>query len=114
LEAGFCIDTLKMALGAAKPDIFNSDQGTQFTSQDFVNVLKAFDVRISMDHAGRCFDNIFVERLWRTLKQEAIYYYRPENIRDLRECLKEFVSWYNDKRLHQSLKYRTPADVYFS
>ena len=66
-----------------------------------------------MDHKGRCFDNIFVERLWRTIKQEAVYYYCPETVDDLEKCLEEFVFWYNNHRLHQSLDYKTPAEVYF-
>jgi putative transposase len=113
LEAGFCICALKMALAIANPDIFNTDQGAQFTCQDFIKELENCGIRISMDHAGRCFDNIFIERLWRTLKQESIYYYRPNDIKSLIRCLQAFVIWYNSKRLHQALKYRTPADVYF-
>lgn len=66
-----------------------------------------------MDHKGRCFDNIFVERLWRTVKQEAIYYYRPENISDLESVLDKFVVWYNNERRHQSLNYMIPAEVYY-
>ena len=114
LEAGFCVDTLKVALSKGKPDIFNTDQGSQFTSNDFVNTLKKVNVQISMDHKGRCFDNIVVERLWRTLKQEAIYYYRPETISDLDKCINEFVLWYNNERLHQSLDYKTPKHVYMN
>jgi putative transposase len=113
LEVGFCINALKRALNVANPDIFNTDQGSQFTCHDFIEELKNRGIRISMDHTGRCFDNIFIERLWRTLKQESIYYYRPDNIRSLIKCLKEFVVWYNNIRLHQALKYRTPAGVYF-
>ena len=112
LEATFCITTLKTALTNASPDIFNTDQGSQFTSNDFVSTLLEANVQISMDHKGRCFDNIYVERLWRTLKQESIYYYRPETILELEECINEFVVWYNDKRLHQSLGYKTPESVY--
>ena len=81
---------------------------------EFVSELKSRDVMISMDHKGRCFDNILVERLWRTLKQEVIYYYRPEDVITLERCLEEFVPWYNNQRLHQSLKYKTPASVYFA
>jgi putative transposase len=114
LEAGFCLSTLKEALSSAKPEIFNSDQGCQFTSNDFVNELEIQFIKISMDHAGRCFDNIFIERLWRTLKQEVIYYYRPETIQELEKYLQDFVLWYNNHRLHQSLKYKTPASVYFT
>jgi len=112
LEAGFCIATLQTALARAKPEIFNTDQGVQFTSTNFVAELIKHDVQISMDHKGRCFDNIFVERLWRTVKQEAVYFYRPETIPDLEKCLSDFVLWYNNKRLHQSLSYRTPSAVY--
>lgn len=112
LEATFCINTLKTALSYGNPDIFNTDQGSQFTSNEFINTLLQANVSISMDHKGRCFDNIFVERLWRTLKQEAIYYYRPETLADLEMCLDEFVVWYNNKRLHQALGYRTPDSVY--
>ena len=103
-----------MSLTRAKPEIFNSDQGSQFTSLDFINELTMHGIKISMDHKGRCFDNIYVERLWRTLKQEAIYYYRPETVRDLEKCLSDFVFWYNNKRLHQSLNYRTPGSVYLN
>ena len=67
-----------------------------------------------MDHAGRCFDNIIIERLWRTLKQEVIYYYRPETIKELEKYLQDFVVWYNNHRLHQSLQYKTPTSVYFA
>jgi putative transposase len=112
LEADFCITTLKNALSIAIPEIFNTDQGVQFTSHAFIDELEAFDVKISMDHKGRCFDNIFVERLWRTLKQEVVYFYRPETIRDLEKCLDDFVPWYNDHRLHQALHYKTPATLY--
>lgn len=114
LEAGFCISTLKKALNNKTPEIFNTDQGSQFTSHDFVKELRNKGIRVSMDHVGRCFDNILVERLWRTLKQEVIYYYRPETIKSLERYLNDFVPWYNNHRLHQSLKYQTPASVYFA
>jgi putative transposase len=113
LEASFCVNLLSKALNSFKPDIFNTDQGSQFTSNDFVNLLIKNKINISMDHKGRCFDNIYVERLWRTLKQEAIYYYRPETVNELWSCLKKFVQWYNTQRLHQSLNYYTPESVYF-
>lgn len=112
LEASFCTDTLQTALSKNRPEIFNTDQGSQFTSNDFIDTLHNHDVKISMDHKGRCFDNIFVERLWRTLKQEAIYYYRPETILELEKCIHEFVVWYNEERKHQSLNYKTPRSVY--
>lgn len=75
--------------------------------------LERANIKISMDHKGRCFDNIFVERLWRTLKQEAIYYYRPNSIRDLNLIINDFVGWYNYKRRHQTLHYKVPADLYY-
>jgi len=114
LEASFCLSTLKEALTLAKPEIFNSDQGCQFTSNEFVDELEMHQIKISMDHAGRCFDNIIIERLWRTLKQEVIYYYRPETIKELEKYLQDFVVWYNNHRLHQSLQYKTPTSVYFA
>jgi putative transposase len=114
LEATFCIDVLNRALGVNIPEIFNTDQGSQFTSNDFIKVLAAAAIRISMDHKGRCFDNIFVERLWRTLKQEVIYYYRTETVAALEKCIEEFVPWYNNERLHQSLRYSTPKSIYMS
>jgi putative transposase len=112
LENDTTIYALTQALQRGVPEIFNSDQGSQFTSNDFVQILASRGIKISMDHKGRCFDNIRVERLWRTLKQEAIYYYRPETIKDLELVLKQFVNWYNNKRIHQSLDYRVPADLY--
>lgn len=112
LNATFCIDTLNKALAKGTPFIFNTDQGSQFTSNEFVNTLKKANIQISMDHKGRCFDNIFVERLWRTLKQESIYYYRPETLVELERCIDDFVNWYNNIRLHQSLSYKTPSSVY--
>jgi putative transposase len=114
LEADFYVYILSEALKKGAPDIFNTDQGSQFTSKAFIDVLSFNKVKISMDHKGRCFDNIFVERLWRTIKQEAVYYYRPSNIRELEKILNEFVTWYNQERLHQALDYQKPAEVYFS
>ena len=112
MEAEFCIAILEKALKTGIPEIFNTDQGSQYTSNDFTNLLLENNIKISMDHKGRCFDNIHVERLWRTLKQEVIYYYRPEDIGSLERRIEEFVPWYNNKRLHQSLGYNTPAQIY--
>lgn len=112
LESIFCIAILEKALSNRSPEIFNTDQGCQYTSNGFTEKLLEKNIKISMDHKGRCFDNIFVERLWRTLKQEVIYYYRPDSIRSLERKIEEFVDWYNNKRLHQSLKYKTPASIY--
>ncbi len=112
LNADFCVRTLKRALLLSNPEIFNSDQGCQFTSVEFTSPLKMANIKISMDHKGRCFDNIYVERLWRTLKQECIYYYRPDSIQELEKRLDEFVHWYNNERIHQSLGYKTPLEFY--
>lgn len=113
LESGFCVYTLKEAFKQCVPEIFNTDQGSQFTSNNFINELEGAGVKISMDHKGRCFDNIFVERLWRTIKQEAIYFYRPSSVKELEVVLEDFVSWYNNKRRHQSLSYKRPVDMYY-
>ena len=104
LELESSMIALDSALQVSKPEIFNSDQGSQFTSNEFTKRLERLGIRISMDHKGRCFDNIFSERLWRTVKQEAIYYYRPETIKELENCLTNFVIWYNNERLHQLIQ----------
>ena len=112
LEGSLCVFILNLALEDKKPEIFNTDLGSQYTSNDFIGILISQDIKISMAHKGRCFDNIHVERLWRTIKQEAIYYYKPENIVDLEKVLVKFVDWYNNERKHQSLNYRRPAEIY--
>jgi len=113
LEAAFCCNSLTVALKTrAKPEIFNSDQGVQYTSFDFICILQAHGIKISMDGKGRCFDNIHVERLWRTIKQEDVYYQRYQTVSEAKEGLAEFISWYNYERLHQSLGYKTPYQVY--
>jgi putative transposase len=113
MDAEFCVYTLQTALKKQKPEIFNSDQGSQFTSNNFVNLLITMGIKISMDQKGKYFDNIYVERLWRTLKQEAIYYYRPSNIKELAVVIENFVNWYNYQRRHQSLQYQIPAEIYY-
>jgi putative transposase len=112
LEAEFYVDVLIKALTKGLPEIFNTDQGSQFTSNDFVKILIEKKIAISMDHQGRCFDNIFVERLWRTVKQEAVYYYRPQTIAELEKVLDKFVLWYNNQRRHQALNYKIPGEIY--
>ena len=113
LDAEFCCKCLVDALKKEnQPQIFNSDQGSQFTSNDFIGILQKNQIQISMDGKGRCFDNIFVERLWRTIKQEDVYYQRYETVAEAKKCLGEFILWYNYDRLHQSLDYRTPNQVY--
>lgn len=114
MEVEFCARALQSALRVAIPDIHNSDQGAQFTSQEYTGILKAHpSIRISMDGRGRCMDNIFTERLWRSVKYEEIYVKHYETIDEVREGLALYFSFYNTKRPHQALNYRTPADVYF-
>jgi len=114
LDADFCVETLKEALfkfGA--PEIFNSDQGSQFTSEKFMTVLKTCNVKISMDGKGRFKDNIFIERLWRTLKYERIYLKAYETGVELSKDLTTWFTWYNEKRKHSSLDKQTPDEAYF-
>ena len=112
LEGSFCVEALEAALSWQRPEIFNSDQGVQFTSEAFTTVLKEHEVAISMDGRGRVFDNIFVERLWRTVKYEDIYLKDYQTTRELRQGLGEYFDFYRYERFHQSLGYRTPWDVY--
>lgn len=114
LESGFCVDTLERALAKyPTPEIFNTDQGSQFTSQPWGTALETADIRISMDGKGRFLDNIFVERLWRTVKYEDIYIKRYETVPELKSGLNAYFQQYNHQRLHQALGYKTPAQVYF-
>lgn len=113
LEAGFCVDCLREALRAhGAPEIFNTDQGTQFTSTVFTQVLKDAGIAISMDGRGRALDNIFVERLWRSVKYEDIYPKGYETLPELLLGLSDYFAFYNSERPHQALSYRTPAAVY--
>ena len=112
LESEFCISALKRALSLGGPDIFNTDQGSQFTSDDFTDILKDAGIQISMDGKGRVFDNIFIERLWRTVKVEEVYLRDYETVAEARYYLCRYFELYNNKRLHQALGYRTPAEVY--
>ena len=114
LESDFCIKALNRALQKESPEIFNSDQGTQFTSRDFTGILSAGKTKISMDGRGRCMDNIFTERLWRTVKYENVYLKSYRNIEEAKAGLSEYFQFYNHKRRHQSLNYQTPADVYLN
>jgi putative transposase len=113
LDASFCVTALEWALKSAEPEIFNSDQGSQFTSEQFTSVLLAREIEISMDGRGRAMDNIFVERLWRTVKYEEVYLKDYEHPREAADSLAAFFLFYNAERRHQSLGYQTPADVYF-
>jgi putative transposase len=112
LDSSFCIEALEDALALSRPEIFNSDQGSQYTSKDFTQVLKRAGVRISMDGKGRAFDNIFVERLWRSLKYEEVYLKDYEGVREAEGSIGAYFGFYNHERPHQSLGYMTPAQVY--
>lgn len=109
----FCLEALEMALSAGKPDIFNTDQGSQFTSNRFTSRLLDQEIRISMDGRGRALDNIFVERLWRTVKYENIYLNDYPSVKALNQGLSTYFEFYNRERLHQSLDYKTPFEVHF-
>lgn len=113
LETEFCIEVLNKALEKGTPQIFNSDQGVQFTSNEFLEVLETRDIRISMDGKGRAFDNIFVERLWRTVKYEEVYCKAYESFEEAQRNLNDYFRFYNDKRLHQSLGYKTPREIFY-
>jgi putative transposase len=113
LDAGFCVDCLAQALQVyGKPEIFNTDQGCQFTSEAFTSVLKAHGIAISMDGRGRALDNIFVERLWRSVKHEDVYLKGYATLPALLLGLTEYFVFYNTERMHQSLDYSTPDAVY--
>ena len=108
------LEALRQALAIARPEIFNTDQGSQFTSGAFTGVLEDAGVAISMDVKGRVFANIFVERLWRTVKYEEIYLKYYQDVDESRRVIGIYFRFYNQERLHQSLGYRTPAEVYFN
>ena len=112
LESDFCVEALKCAESYGRPDIFNTDRGSQFTSIDFTKALLNADIQISMDAKGRVFDNIFVERLWRTVKVEEVYLRDYQTVAEARYYLGRYFEFYNNERLHQALGYRTPAEVY--
>lgn len=113
LEVDFCIEALQWALMRGTPEIFNSDQGSQFTSPRHTDILHLSGVRISMDGKGRALDNIFVERLWRSVKYEEVYLHDYESVQQARDGIKRYFDYYNNERQHQSLGYLTPAEVYF-
>jgi putative transposase len=112
MEADFCIEALHRALDEAKPEIFNSDQGSQFTSAEFTGALEAAGIRISMDGRGRAFDNIFVERLWRSVKYEEVYLKEYLTVKEAVGSLGTYFRFYNERRPHQSLGYLTPYQLY--
>ena len=113
LDSFFCVEMLEKALNSAQPEIFNSDQGTQFTSEDFTRLLENNHIRISMDGRGRAYDNIFIERLWRTVKYEEVYLKEYDNIRDAKDNLRRYFNFYNTDRPNQSLGYKIPEEIYY-
>lgn len=112
MDVEFCVEALEQALRQSQPEIFNTDQGAQFTSVAFTERLKKGGIRISMDGRGRALDNVFVERLWRTVKYEEVYLHDYQTAQDARQSLGRYFGFYNGERLHQALGYRTPAAVY--
>jgi putative transposase len=114
LDADFCIELLTKMLQKNLCDIFNTDQGAQFTTPKFTEILLSKEVRVSMDGRGRALDNIFIERLWRSLKYECVYIMNFVSVKEAEYHIGEYFKFYNNERPHQSLNYRTPAEVYFS
>ncbi len=112
LDTSFCLEALDRALRVTTPEIFNNDQGVQFTSSEFVSRLKAAAIRISWDGRGRALDNIFVERLWRSVKYEEVYIKDYQSVPEAVSNLHAYFTFYNHERLHQALDYQTPAQVY--
>jgi putative transposase len=114
LDTSFCVGALEEAIECyGAPEIFNTDQGSQFTSEDFISVLKKHGIRISMDGKGRWVDNVFVERLWRSVKYEEVYLKAYDSIREAQASLGDYFAFYNTERRHQSLDRRTPDSVYY-
>ncbi len=112
LDVYFCLNALDKALREGKPEIFNTDQGSQFTSKLYIQKILAQKINLSMDSKGRAFDNIFIERLWRSLKYEDIYLKDYQNIHELEKGLNNYFNFYNNERSHQSLGYKTPVEIY--
>ena len=112
METEFCVRALRSALSRSMPDIHNSDQGSQYTSHEYTTILSDKQIAISMDGRGRCMDNIFTERLWRTVKYEEVYLKQYRTIDDVREGLSAYFPFYNEERKHQSLGYKTPGEIY--
>ena len=114
MDTGFCVDALEEAIERfGCPEIFNTDQGSQFTSEEFTGVLKANGIAISMDGKGRWVDNVFVERLWRSVKYEEVYLNAYDTVQDARQSLDRYFTFYNHERRHQSLSKQTPDSVYY-
>lgn len=114
MDVHFCLVALQRALAKVAPEIFNSDQGAQFTSPQFTSVLEQAGVRISMDGKGRCLDNVWIERFWRSLKYEEVYLNEYTSVLDAWRGIHNYVQYFNNDRPHQALGYNTPAEVYFN
>ncbi len=114
MEVDFCVEALRRAFRRGRPEVFNSDQGAQFTSETFTGELKARGIAVSMDGRGRCLDNIFIERLWRSLKYEEVYLRDYTRVPEARDGIGNWFRFYNHERPHQSLGYRTPAGLYLA
>ena len=114
LESDFCLEALREALQKGKPEIFNTDQGSQFTSQEFIALLESQGIQVSMDGSGRYTDNLFIERFWRTLKYEEVYLKAYQDAREARSEIGRYIRFYNAERPHQALGYQTPAEVYYA
>jgi len=114
LEIGFVLEAVKRALALAQPEILNSDQGSHFTSPKYTELVETAGVMISMDGKGRAFDNIFTERFWRSLKYEAIFINEIDSPKEMRQVVRDYIDFYNHRRPHQALDYKTPAQVYFA
>ena len=114
LDADFCVEALEEALRKGKPDVFNTDQGSQFTGKAFTRLLEKNGIKISMDGKGSYRDNLFIERLWRTVKYEEVYLKAYQNGKDARMGISDYFRFYNNARPHQALGYRTPGEVFTS
>jgi putative transposase len=113
LDTESCINALKTGMKYAEPEIINSDQGCQFTSDEWINFLREWGIKISMTGKGRCLDNVYIERFWRSFKREEFYLNEYGSIKELRKAIEAYMDFYNQKRWHQSLGYKTPASIYF-
>jgi len=110
----FCLDVLDKGIKSFNnPEVINTDQGSQFTSKEWINALEKNNIQISMDGKGRWVDNVRMERFWRTVKKEQIYINPPDNVEELKQGISKFIKFYNYQRPHQSLEYKTPSQIYF-
>src|SRR3954467_6517728 len=114
MDVGFCLEALDEALSRGRPEIFTPDQGSQFTSREYTGRLEGAGIAVSRDGRGRALDNVFVERLWRSVKYEDIYLKDYENVVDLESGLSAYFQFYDEERPHQSLSYQTPGEVYLA